>query len=156
MITKQDLARAKDICAYMSVLIDREFEVKELSGNLRNSISSKKDTSCYVFTIAPRKYDTAKYIRNLRKQGYAEISFKGSSSYANELNDKGSEFEVFKKQNHNDPRTIQKIPMKDLERVKIAPRNHKNFAYRALRQAIQRFEIISGNEIKKVVWRVKQ
>ena len=46
--------------------------------------------------------------------------------------------------------------MKDLERVKIAPRNHKNFAYRALRQSIQRFEIISGNEIKKVVWRVKQ
>lgn len=141
-MSKSDYKRLVDaIQVKFHLQMQKEFSKKHLSGNLMdNGLKYGVNT----IRIAPKKYDTAYYIKTSRMTSWGGIG-KGhikftSGSYADELNKKGSEFEVFKKQLTNTGKkpktTIAKLPLSRLDRVMVYPHNHKRYAYRGLYFAI--------------------
>ena len=154
-MSKEDFDKAKqEIKRQMKTYLIREFFEKHLSGNLMfNGIKITTNT----FKIAPKKYDTAWYISTSRKKtfggiGVGAIRFTGGS-YASELNKKGSEFEVFKKKDKSNKKSISQLPTNQLERVKVYPHNHKLYANRALFFAVSNVARKYKGEIVK--WRVR-
>lgn len=134
--------------------IVKEFEKKHLSGQLPDYVYIDR----FTITIKPMTYDTALWVMT-NKTGHPVMKYKFGYSYASDLNKKGSEFEIFKKKNHNSKTSISKTPIGQinnmLDRIIIRPHNHKNYANRLLLFAIT-------NTIKKKAyngvieqWRVR-
>ena len=144
----------------ITINIKKDFTTKHLSKNLmENGIKELP----YKLIIAPRKYDTAHYIRTGRSKSYGGIGVHEmrwlSGSYANELNKIGSEFEVFKKPDNLPDnikkRTIANISESRLERVMVKPHNHKNYLSDAIRGAVDKFKVKHYREIEGIkIWLV--
>lgn len=131
-----------------------EFSTKHLSGQLPDYVYIDR----FAITIKPMSYDTALWIMTSRA-GFPVMKYKFNTSYASDLNKKGSEFEVFKKKNHNMKTPISKIPIGQinnlLDRVIVRPHNHRNYANRLLFFAIT--NTIKKKEFNGVIeqWRVR-
>lgn len=126
-----------------------EFSTKRLSGNLLdNGITLEFDR----IIINPKKYDTAYYILSGRQTGGKGKLLFTSGSYANELNKKGSEFEVFKKK-YPTTTPMTQLPLTDLERTKIYPRNHKRFIHTAILNSASRVARRYKGRIEK--WQIQ-
>lgn len=133
-----------------------DFWDKHLSGQLM--YKGMKETANSLI-ITPRKYDTAHFIKTQRrKKGIGDIRYR-QGSYADELNKKGSEFEVFKKKKDLSPRIkkrkIANISEKNLDRVVVRPHNHKGYLTKAIKTSIDNFQKYHKKDVERVnVWLV--
>lgn len=154
----KDIAResAREMRDYITNI---EFRYKFLSKETETHTRYGANQYGAWVVIAPRKYDTARYIRELRQSGgiYTRIIPSGNTSYASDLNARGSEIQVYKrKKNIPQPYNsmpMHKIPTKYLTRTIIRPRNHKYFVENALRKALYKVALSRGGTITK--WQVK-
>lgn len=162
-LSKEEKLYSIEIQTYIIDYLKGEFKIKHLSKRYLETVESNSNLNAEQLIFAPKKYDTAWWIKTNRK-GAPRFRNK-NSSYALELERKGSEFEVFRKKNINIVKigrngklkvvnskdvAISKLPEKYLDRVKVYPHNHKKYMTNAITYAIMKFTQKHKKEIEGV------